>query len=287
MRASGCICSGPSFLTVFSGMSEPTSLDPSAPTGAARPAQEGLWEFITFIVRAGAILVLVHSLVFQVYNIPTGSLIPTLRVGDYVVASQFSYGFSHYSLPGFLDWFPQAMPGRIFFSEPKRGDIAVFRPPGDPSENFIKRVIGLPGDTIQLKDARLYINGALVDREPLAPYSTANPFRDQVAAPHYIETLPGGVSHEIIQIEGDHGFYSNTGIFVVPPGCYFMMGDNRDNSADSRVNPEKGGVVGFVPAENLVARAQFVLYSSDGAPIWQFWRWPKTMRWDRMLHGVR
>jgi len=268
-------------------MSEPTSIHQGAPLAAARPKQEGLWGIIKFIIPAGAILLLVHSLVFQVYNIPTGSLIPTLRVGDYVVASQFSYGYSHYSLPGFLDWFPQAMPGRIFFSEPKRGDVAVFRPPGDAGENFIKRVIGLPGDRIQLKNARLYINGELVDREPLAPFPTSNPFGDTVAVPHYIETLPGGVRHEIIQIEGDHGFYSNTGIFEVPPGTYFMMGDNRDNSADSRVNPEKGGVVGFVPAENLVARAQFVLYSADGAPIWQFWLWPKTMRWDRMLHGVR
>ena len=269
-------------------MSEPTYFNRgNAAAVAAPPKEESLWDLIKVIIQAVAIAVVLRTLLFQPFNIPTGSLIPTLLVGDYVFASKYSYGFSHYSLPGFLDWFPRAMPGRAFFSEPKRGDIVVFRPPGDQANDFIKRLIGLPGDKIQLKEARLYINGELAAREPLAPFKTANPFGDSVEVPHYLETLPGGVKHEIIQLEGDRGFYSNTGVYEVPPGTYFMMGDNRDNSSDSRVNPEKGGVVGYVPAENLIARGEIVFFSVDGAPAWQFWRWPWTVRWNRLMHVVR
>ena len=268
-------------------MSEPTYFNRNVPQAVDEPKEETLWDLIKVIVQAVVIAVLLRTLLFQPFNIPSGSLIPTLQIGDYVFASKYSYGYSHYSLPGFLDWFPQAMPGRIFFSEPKRGDIAVFRPPGDQADDFIKRVIGLPGDKIQLKDARLYINGELVDRQPLAPYKTANPFGDSVEVPHYEETLPGGVKHEIIQLNGDKGEYSNTDVYVVPPGHYFMMGDNRDNSSDSRVDPSKGGVVGYVPAENLIARAEIVFFSVDGAPAWEFWRWPWTVRWNRLMHVVR
>ena len=268
-------------------MSEPTYFNRNIPKAVDEPKEETLWDLIKVIVQAVVIAVLLRTLLFQPFNIPSGSLIPTLQIGDYVFASKYSYGYSHYSLPGFLDWFPQAMPGRIFSSPPKRGDIAVFRPPGDQAEDFIKRVIGLPGDKIQLKDARLYINGAIVDRQPLAPYKTANPFGDAVDVPHYEETLPGGVSHEIIQLNGDKGEYSNTEVYEVPPGHYFMMGDNRDNSSDSRVSPGKGGVVGYVPAENLIARAEIVFFSVDGAPAWEFWRWPWTVRWNRLMHVIR
>jgi signal peptidase I len=268
-------------------MSEPTYFNRNIPKAVDEPKEETLWDLIKVIIQAVVIAVLLRALLFQPFNIPSGSLIPTLEIGDYVFASKYSYGYSHYSLPGFLDWFPQAMPGRIFFSPPKRSDIAVFRPPGDQLDDFIKRVIGLPGDKIQLKDARLYINGELVDRQPLPPYKTANPFGDMVDVPHYEETLPGGVKHEIIQLNGDKGEYSNTGVYEVPPGHYFMMGDNRDNSSDSRVDTGKGGVVGYVPAENLIARAEIVFFSVDGAPAWQFWRWPWTVRWNRLMHVVR
>jgi signal peptidase I len=268
-------------------MSEPTYFNRDNAPAVVEPKEESLWDLIKVILQAVVIAFVLRTLLFQPFNIPTGSLIPTLLIGDYVFASKYAYGFSHYSLPSFLDWFPQAMPGRVFFSEPKRGDIVVFRPPGDQAEDFIKRVIGLPGDKVQLKDARLYINGELVEREPLPAFKTPNAFGDVVEVPHYEETLPNGVKHEIIQIEGDHGFYSNTGVYEVPPGHYFMMGDNRDNSSDSRVNPEKGGVVGYVPAENLIARAEIVFFSVDGAPAWEIWRWPWTVRWGRLMHVVR
>src|SRR5271155_2021046 len=139
----------------------------------ARPVvkEEGWWETIKVIVQALVIALIVRTLLFQPFDIPSGSLIPTLLIGDYLFVSKYAYGYSHFSLPGFLDLDPKAMPGRIFFSAPKRGDIIVFRPPGDPDEDFIKRVIGLPGDKIQLTKDRLSINGVEVPRDPAEPYA--------------------------------------------------------------------------------------------------------------------
>ena len=269
--------------------------EPKIMKGAANdvPAvkEEGWWETVKVIAQALVIALVVRTLLFQPFNIPSGSLIPTLLVGDYLFVSKYSYGYSHYSLPGFLDWAPSAMPGRLFASPPKRGDIAVFRPPGDPENDFIKRVIGLPGDKIQMRNDRLYINGVEVPREATTPYETQDPFHKAAEVPRYYETLPdssgqsGGVRHQIIQISGDEGQLANTQVFEVPKGHYFMMGDNRDNSSDSRV---VGGVVGFVPEENLIGRAEIIFFSvDDGAPAWQFWRWPWTVRWNRLFQRVR
>ena len=268
--------------------------DPKTLKGAASdvPAvrEEGWWETVKVIVQALVIAVVVRTLLFQPFNIPSGSLIPTLLIGDYLFVSKYSYGYSHYSLPSLLDLDPAAMPGRIFFSPPKRGDILVFRPPGQPADDFIKRLIGLPGDKIQMIKGRLYINGIVTPREETTPYSTEDGFRKPTQVPHYFETLPdseghpGGVRHEIIQISGDEGSASNTDVFTVPPGHYFMMGDNRDNSEDSRF---MSGPVGYVPAENLIGRAEIIFFSvDDGAAAWQFWRWPWTVRWHRLLLRV-
>jgi signal peptidase I len=271
-------------------MSEPKYMKTVA-TEAPVAKEEGWWETIKVIVEALIIALVVRTVLFQPFNIPSGSLIPTLLIGDYLFVSKYAYGYSHYSLPSFLDWAPSAMPGRIFFSPPKRGDIVVFRPPGDPDEDFIKRVIGLPGDKVQMTKGRLFINGVEVPREAAPPYEMSDPYGKPSTVPHYYETLPDssgqpdGVKHEIIQRDGDEGALSTTGLFQVPPDHFFMMGDNRDNSSDSRV---VGGQVGYVPAENLVGRAEIIFFSVDeGAAAWQFWRWPQTVRWGRLFQRVR
>jgi signal peptidase I len=200
-----------------------------------------------------------RTLVLQLFSMPSGSMIPTLEVGDTFVASKYAYGYSRFSLPPFLSEKLSFLPaGRIFSFAPKRGDVVIFKMPRDLQTDYVKRVIGLPGDRIQMIAGRLYINGAIVEREQVAPYEIVGQLGKPFAAAHYIETLPGGSRHEIIEIEGDKGFLANTPVFETPQGHYFVMGDNRDNSTDSRVPPEKGGV-GFVPRDNLEARAERVL----------------------------
>jgi len=226
----------------------------------------------------------VRTFLFQPFNIPSGSLVPTLLVGDYLFVSKYSYGYSRYSLPLGLPLFE----GRIMGTEPKRGDIAVFKLPnhGQPNykeQDYIKRVIGLPGDRIQLIDARLYINGKEVPRSPLPAYHTTDAYGRTVDVPRYLETLPNGVSHEIIQKDGDAGYWSNTPIYTVPAGNFFMMGDNRDNSQDSRVLSE----VGYVPFENFEGRAEIIFFSIDeNASAWKIWEWPSTVRWSRIFQRI-
>ena len=270
-------------------MSERNLMKSSANTVPA-VKEEGWWETVKVIVQALLIALVVRTALFQPFNIPSGSLIPTLLIGDYLFVSKYSYGYSHYSLPGFLDLAHNAIPGRLFYSPPKRGDIVVFRPPGEPDQDFIKRVIGLPGDKVQMIKGRLYINGVVVPREQASPYQMEDGFRKPTDVTRYYETLPdsqdhpGGVRHQIIQLAGDEGGAANTDVFTVPPDHFFMMGDNRDNSEDSRF---PSGPVGYVPAENLVGRAEIIFFSvADGAAAWEFWRWPWTIRWDRLLMRV-
>ena len=156
-------------------MSEPKTMNRAA-SDVPAAKEEGWWETIKVIVEALVIALVVRTVLFQPFNIPSGSLIPTLLIGDYLFVSKYSFGYSHYSLPGFLDLAPSLMPGRLFYSPPKRGDIVVFRPPGDPDEDFIKRVIGLPGDKVQMIKGRLYINGVVVPREETTPYAMEDPY---------------------------------------------------------------------------------------------------------------
>ncbi len=277
-------------------MSEPVRLD--SKSVAKKKDEEGIGETIKVIVQALLIALVVRTLLFQPFNIPSGSLIPTLLIGDYLFVSKYSYGYSRFSAPcipasllssSFHDiCLPATWSGRVWGASPKRGDIAVFKLPRDGETDYIKRVIGLPGDRIQMIEGRLYINGQIVPREPIAPkIKTADPYGVQVEVPSYYETLPGGVKHQVIEIHGDDGDLDNTKVFEVPPGNYFMMGDNRDNSTDSRVPPEQGGV-GFVPFENFVGRAEVIFFSaSDGEPAWQFWKWPWILRWSRLFQPVR
>ena len=265
-------------------MTQPVSVKDTKLDRSARRAQDGgFGEIVKVVVQALLIALVVRTFLFQPFNIPSGSLIPTLDIGDYLFVSKYSYGYSRYSFP--LN--PDLFSGRVLSSPPKRGDVAVFKFPRDTSKDYIKRVIGLPGDKIQLIDARLYINGQIVPREPTAKVKTRDQFGQETEVPTYLETLPGGVTHQIIQLEGDKGLYSNTDVYTVPPGHYFMMGDNRDNSTDSRVSPDQDGV-GYVPLENFVGRAELIFFSlDDSAPIWQVWRWPAAVRWDRLLKPVR
>ncbi len=261
-------------------MSEPVGLNSKK---ASKPQEGGIGETIKVVVQALLIALVVRTLFFQPFNIPSGSLIPTLLIGDYLFVSKYSYGYSKFSMP----FSPPLFSGRIMGSEPKRGDIAVFKLPRDGSTDYIKRVIGLPGDRVQMVQGRLLINGQAVPREPVQKIVTRDPFGRDVPVATYKETLPGGTTHLVIERDGDTGYYDNTKVFEVPAGHYFMMGDNRDNSTDSRVGPEEGGV-GFVPFENFVGRAEVIFFSVDeGEAAWQFWKWPWTVRWSRLFQPVR
>jgi signal peptidase I len=242
--------------------------------------EEGLWETVKVILQALAIALVVRTVLFQPFNIPSGSLIPTLLIGDYLFVSKYSYGYSRHSIP----FSPPLFSGRLWASEPKRGEIAVFKLPKDNSTDYIKRVIGLPGDRIQVRDGVLSINGAPVKRERIQDYRTEDPFGRPIAVPQYRETLPEGTSYNTIERDGDRGYWDNTQVYTVPPGHYFMMGDNRDNSTDSRDESS----VGSVPFENLVGRAEIIFFSIDeDASAWQVWQWPWTVRWSRIFDPIR
>ena len=245
----------------------------------AKTKSPGLTENIKTIVYAILIAVVIRTVAFEPFNIPSGSMIPTFLVGDYLFVSKYSYGYSRFSMP----LAPDVFNGRIFGRVPARGDVVVFKFPHDTSIDYIKRVIGLPGDKIQVKAGQLYINGTLAPRKLVGEYVENEEGRRTIAT-QYIETLPNGLQHPILK-EQDVGYMNNTPEFQVPADHVFVMGDNRDNSSDSRVMDSSG--VGYVPIENLVGRAEFIFFSVDGrAPIWQVWEWPFEIRWTRLLHGV-
>jgi signal peptidase I len=230
------------------------------------------------VFHALLIALVIRTLLFQPFNIPSGSMKATLLIGDYLFVSKYSYGYSHYSIP----FSPPLFTGRVFGSTPERGDVVVFRLPRDDSTDYIKRVIGLPGDRIQMKDGLLHINGTPVKRERVEDFiDDENGTAERVR--RWRETLPNGVSYQTLDLQ-DNGFLDNTQEYVVPAGHYFMMGDNRDNSTDSRVLSQ----VGYVPFENLVGKAQIIFFSmGDGEPAWHIWSWPWSVRWSRLFTIVR
>ncbi|WP_051112074.1 signal peptidase I [Hyphomicrobium denitrificans] len=242
-------------------------------------------ETIIIVVEALAIAMLVRIFFYQPFNIPSGSMKETLLVGDYLFVSKLSYGYSRFSFP----FSPNLFSGRILGSEPTRGDVAVFKLPRDNSTDYIKRVIGLPGDEIQMKNGQLFINGQAVPKVPAGTFTTREEGRERTI-PVYEETLPNGVKYKVLDSDPD-GPYDNTGVYKVPPGNYFMMGDNRDNSTDSRVQSARYGV-GYVPFENFIGRAEIIFFSADvddpdAFRWWSPWTWPFDIRWNRFFHLVR
>ncbi len=254
-------------------------------------------ELIKVVVAAFLIATVFRTVFYEPYNIPSESMLPTLMTGDYIFVSKMSYGYSRHSLPFSADLFE----GRILESDIKRGDVAVFKLPRDGKTDYIKRVIGLPGDRIQMIAGTLFVNGEIVKKERIedfvfeASYYMTCYDRPQYLTrdsegiahcsyPRYRETLPNGVSYTVLDLE-PYGGRDNTREYLVPEGHYFMMGDNRDNSQDSRVPTNIG--VGFVPKENIVGRADFIFWSTDGnARLWQVWEWPGATRWDRIFSGL-
>ena len=236
------------------------------------------WDTIKTVIYAVLIALAIRTVAFEPFNIPSGSMKPTLLVGDYLFVSKYSYGYSRHSLPLSLP----LIPGRILMSEPERGDIAVFKLPTDNKTDYIKRIVGLSGDRIQVREGRLYLNGEQVARRRVADFVEIDEVGRIRRTAQFDETLPNGRTYRILE-HTDRGQLDNTPVYVVPEGHYFAMGDNRDNSLDSRVLSG----VGFVPAENLVGRAEVLFFSIDGsASVWEFWRWPRTIRFERFFDSV-
>lgn len=224
-------------------------------------SQRSGWRFFFFALIVIGVLMFnpltIRALFYQPFNIPAGSMSPTLLVGDYIFVSKFSYGYSKYSFPGGADFFD----GRIWDAAPERGDVAVFKLPRDNSTDYIKRIVGLPGDRVQIRGGILYLNGEAVKRDRITDFPLKNYDGVVQDVARYVETLPNGASYEVLDLaEGSDG--DNTQEFLVPAGHYFMLGDNRDNSTDSRIPSSVG--VGFVPHENLIGRAEIIFFSEIG-----------------------
>jgi signal peptidase I len=242
----------------------------------------GFGEFVSTIIQALVIALLVQMFVFQSFYIPSGSMKPTLDVGDFLFVDKFAYGYSRYSFSyGVFGLQNGIIPfnGRIIEKAPKRGDIVVFRQPNSNGIDFIKRVIGLPGDKIQMQAGVLSINGTPVPRVYDAEFNDTDDTGEQVSGKEYTETLPNGVSYHVWKMT-DAGGANNTPVYQVPPDRYFMMGDNRDNSEDSRFLE----AVGYVPFQNLIGKARLVYFSHTGiGPTWGILTGQSAVRWDRIF----
>ncbi len=267
-----------------------------APDAEAPPARkESWWETLRFFFYLFVAALIIRSFVFAPFSIPSGSMLPNLMIGDYLFVTKWPYGFSRYSVPfGMLGF-----RGRILERLPERGDIVVFRYPGREDEDYVKRVIGLPGDMIEVRDGSVILNGTPVPRRRIADYAMpispnspcrvvgndpgareqSGPNGRECRYPRYRETLPGGRSYDILdQGEGDADDFAP---IIVPEGQLFVMGDNRDDSADSRVPTEEGGV-GLLPVENLLGEVLIAFWSTDGSAEWlKPWTWFSAGRWER------
>ena len=237
--------------------------------------RSAFWESFKTVIYAVLIALVVRTFAYEPFHIPSGSMKPTLLIGDYLFVSKFSYGYSKYSffypLPG--------LKGRVGNGAPKRGDIVVFKLPRDNSTDYIKRLVGLPGDRIQVQGGILLINDEPVPRQRIEDFDLVGRGGYSRKVQQYIETLPNGVSYRVLDSD-PFGALDNTDVYVVPDQHYFFMGDNRDHSSDSRVLNN----VGYVPVENLLGRAEILFFSTDGtAHFWEVWRWPFAIRFSRFF----
>lgn len=242
-------------------------------------AREELEEFFKTAMIAVILALCIRSFLYEPFNIPSGSMKPTLEIGDYLFVHKPSYGYSRFSFPFGL----APIEGRVWEKPPERGDVVVFKLPTNTGVDYIKRVVALPGETVQVRQGRLYINDQIVERESLGLKKIEDAREGESTLVEYIETLPGGITHLIYE-ESDNEALDNTQVYEVPEDHYFVMGDNRDHSQDSRVSR----MVGYVPAENLVGRADFIFFSTNGsASIFEVWKWPWTIRYDRIFDSIK
>ncbi|HEX7784142.1 MAG TPA: signal peptidase I [Sphingobium sp.] len=265
-------------------------------------------DFLWFLAKLAVFVFILRSFIISPFNIPSESMQPRLLIGDYLLVAKWPYGYSRYSLPFSIP----LIPGRILASTPERGDVVVFKAPPSQNSDYIKRVIGLPGDLVSVQHGTVILNGQAIPKQKIAdlvlPVSQnmidksaqdGNPspcyrarFEETGANgvrncryPQYRETLPNGKSYNVLDLEED-GSADNRDTVVVPEGRLFLMGDNRDRSADSRFPAEEGGGIGLVPEENLVGRALVSVFSTDGSANWFLpWTWFTAARWDRIGEG--
>lgn len=285
----------------------PAAETPGAPAAAAETAaaadaeakptkNEGLWETIRFLLWVFLFAVVIRTFVAAPFSIPSGSMLPRLMIGDYLFVAKWPYGYSRFSFPFGVVGFE----GRLFEGLPERGDVLVFRDPGPAEDDIVKRVIGLPGDIVQVRGGEVILNGQRLPRTRIADYlmpvSANSPCRRVgtqardvtgeggarfCAYPRYRETLPDGTSYEVLD-QNPEGELDDTPAYRVPEGHLFMMGDNRDDSQDSRVPPEAGGY-GMVPLDHVLGRALVTFFSTDGSSEWlKPWTWFGAARWNRI-----
>lgn len=281
-------------------MDDSATAQTAAPAETLKPRSE-LRDTISFLVKLVILVFIVRSFVFAPFSIPSGSMLPRLLVGDYLFITKWNYGYSKHSLP----WSLPLIPGRIFAKDPARGDVVVFKAPPDAKTDWIKRVIGVPGDTVQMRGGQLILNGQAIPKQrvadfvlPMTPNAECDADTLETAAdgtavcriPRFRETLPGGKSYDVLDSGPTTG--DDTQMFTVPAGHVFLMGDNRDNSADSRFEPvmdstgtNRGGIR-FVPMENIQGKAVVSFWSTDGSAQWVLpWTWFSAARFERIGEG--
>ncbi len=239
---------------------------------------ESILDTIKTIIYAILIAIVIRTFLFEPFKIPSGSMYPTLHVGDYLFVSKYTYGYSKHSFPFSLPLFN----GRVWADTPQRGDVVVFKFPQDNKTDFIKRIVGLPGDKIKMQDGILYINGKPVERQQIEDFVIRDKFGNGERYTQYVETLPNGVKHNILEISDQQELVDNMVEVTVPENSYFVMGDNRDRSDDSRLS------VGFVPFENLVGKARWLFFSHNTDDAWyKPWAWTKKIRFERMFKKIQ